>query len=157
MGEIIITNPDYNIWHILKLAGVDPIIPGKTYTFENGKLSVPGVSQETLENALANYDHEAWLRELSEFKKQQLRNLKIVADKNQIMSDGVDVATITIILEPTGTGIDVIDVLVDGLPVTEVKVINDVATFEFSATDPGKYMIEAISGQVRNYVFIKVV
>jgi len=86
-----------------------------------------------------------------------LQSIKITTDKIEIIADGVDTATITVTLEPAGTGITTIDVLVDGSPVAEVDVVDDVATFEFTATDPGKYMIEVISGEVRNHIFIKAV
>jgi len=86
-----------------------------------------------------------------------LQSLKMTTDKTQITADGVDTASITITLEPAGTGITTVDVLVDGPPVTEVEVTNNQATFEFTATDPGKYMIECISGEVRKHIFVEAV
>lgn len=86
-----------------------------------------------------------------------LQSINITTDKTEIVADGIDTATITITLEPGGAGINTVDVLVDGPPVTEVDVIDDVATFEFTATDPGKYMIEVISGDVRDHIFVKAV
>ncbi len=86
-----------------------------------------------------------------------LQSLNITADKAQITADGIDTATIIITLEPAGTGVTAVDVLVDGPPVTEIDIIDNVAIFEFTATDAGKYMVEVISGNIRNHIFVKAV
>lgn len=94
----------------------------------------------------------------AEIPLPSLQSFTITTDKPQITADGADTAIITISLNPTGTGIEMIDILVDGVPIHELTpVVNDVATFEFSATDAGKYIIEAISGKVRDYILIKAV
>lgn len=82
---------------------------------------------------------------------------ELSADKYEIMSDGIDTSTISISIQPPEANVDYVDVLVDGPPVTEVDVVNGQATFEFSATDPGKYMVEVVCQNLRNYIFIKVV
>lgn len=59
MAQINVS-PDYNYWKIIELAGI-AVIP-ENYTFENGILTVESVSQEVLENAFIQYDHEEYLR-----------------------------------------------------------------------------------------------
>lgn len=62
---VITVNPDFNIWQIVLLAGVDPVYPNVSYTYANGELTVPGVSQEALESALQQYDHAAFVRDMN--------------------------------------------------------------------------------------------
>lgn len=74
-------NPEYNWWAILANAGIDPKENDK-YTYEDGTLTVPSITQEELNQALANYDHAAFLADM-----QSVRQRQIAQDPNQRLAD----------------------------------------------------------------------
>lgn len=98
-----------------------------------------------------------WPEAEAYWKRMSFKDLEMTVDKPEILANSTDTATITVKLIPAGTGITQIDVLLDGPPITEVDVIDDIATIEFTAIDPGKYLIETACNNVRRYVFVKAV
>lgn len=78
---IVKINPDYNWWKILAHTGVDPSETDK-YSYENGVLTIPDVSQEALNQALTSYDHEAFLKQIEAVRQRQ-----IAKDPNQRFND----------------------------------------------------------------------
>lgn len=58
---------DYNSWYILANVGIDPIKETDRYSYDKDSEELTAdVAQEQLEQALTQYDHEAWLEELKE-------------------------------------------------------------------------------------------
>jgi hypothetical protein len=60
---------NYNFWYILAYAGIDPVMDAEKYSYDEvtERLAVD-VTQAELDAALAQYDHEAWLKELVQIK-----------------------------------------------------------------------------------------
>jgi hypothetical protein len=81
----------------------------------------------------------------------------VSTDKTQIEANNIDMATVTITLQPPGTEIPTVDILVDACPVDEIDVSGDEAVFQFRTADPGKYFVEVVFGQIKNYLLIKAI
>lgn len=64
MASLNIPN-DYNWWYILAYAGIDPVNDTDRYSYdtETEELTTD-TTQERLEQAFSQYDHQAWLQEL---------------------------------------------------------------------------------------------
>lgn len=81
---------DYNYWYILSYAGLDPSNGVGRYTYdEENETLTADVPQETLDNALNQYDHQAWLRELDEINnpktKEQLLEERLQATEDALL------------------------------------------------------------------------
>ncbi|AKL96615.1 hypothetical protein CACET_c31710 [Clostridium aceticum] len=71
---------DYNYWYILKNAGIDPVKDSEKYSYDEEREELSAqVNQEVLENALNQYDHQAWLKELAEIQnpKSEIELLRL--------------------------------------------------------------------------------
>ncbi|NPV70284.1 MAG: hypothetical protein HPY55_06520 [Firmicutes bacterium] len=72
--------------------------------------------------------------------------LAVVTDKAQIVADGVDTATVTVML-PDGAEDGEVIFEVNGEQAAVTTTVNRMATLEFSSAEAGVYGIEAISAR----------
>lgn len=80
---------DYNWWYILSYAGVDPTVETDKYSYDKEKeILTADVSQEVLNNALEQYDHEAWLRELEEINNPKIKE-QLLEERIQAIEDAL--------------------------------------------------------------------
>lgn len=65
---------DYNWWYILANAGIDPVLNKDKYSYdEKAEILTVDVSQDILDKALAEYDHDTWLKELEQLSKKRTK------------------------------------------------------------------------------------
>lgn len=89
MASLNIPN-DYNWWYILSYAGVDPATDQDKYSYDaTSEVLTVDVVQDKLDRALAQYDHQAWLRELEEIDnpktKEQLLEERLQATEDALL------------------------------------------------------------------------
>ena len=108
MAKIQIINPEFNIWEIVRLSGVSPVIPDVSYTLENGELTVENVTQAALELALTEYDHVAYLEEI----KPKKTELELLQEENKTLK--IRVQTAEQVAAETSTTVEgLLELLVD--------------------------------------------
>ena len=80
---------DYNYWYILNYAGIDGSIETEKYHYdaENEELSAD-VNQDILDNALNQYNHDAWLQELEQIKNPRKKE-QILEERLQTTEDAL--------------------------------------------------------------------
>lgn len=86
MAKITI-NQDYNAYEIVYKALNKPIT-SDMFTFENGILTVEEITQEELEQALQNYDHQSYLDSIIP-PKSEIEILKETVDALVLANLGV--------------------------------------------------------------------
>ncbi|AKL95027.1 hypothetical protein CACET_c15780 [Clostridium aceticum] len=80
---------DYNYWYILSYAGVDPSKENNRWTYDEEKEElIAEVEQETLDNALNQYDHQAWLKELDKINNPKTKE-QILEERLKITEDAL--------------------------------------------------------------------
>ena len=80
-------NQDYNAYEIIYKALNKPVT-SDMFTFENGVLICEEVTQEQLEEALQNYDHQAYLASITS-PKTELEILKETVEALVLANLGV--------------------------------------------------------------------
>ena len=86
MANITI-NQDYNAYEIVYKALNEPVT-SDMFTFEDGVLTVEEATQEELEQALQNYDHQAYLNSIIP-PKTEIELLKETVDALVLANLGV--------------------------------------------------------------------
>ena len=83
---------DYNYWYILSYAGIDPANETEKYSYNEEKEELyADVSQEVLQQALEQYNHQAWLKEL-----EQINNPKT---KEEILEERINELEMYILMQ----------------------------------------------------------
>lgn len=80
---------EYNYWYILANIGIDPSIEIDRYQYDEEKEELfADVTQEKLDNALEQYDHQAWLRELEGINNPKSKE-QVLEGRLQIAEDAL--------------------------------------------------------------------
>lgn len=76
---------EYNYWYILANAGIDPVKDVERYSYDETTEELSAdVTQLQLEQALAQYDHQAWLNELEQLNKTREEQLEQRIDELEL-------------------------------------------------------------------------
>ena len=83
-----------------------------------------------------------------------LHAVRLTADKEEILADGVDVVTLTLETIPENADVEFAYIMVNGPPVVQEPVVDGRVEVELCTTEPGFHKVEIAAGGKSAFIII---